>query len=74
MANGITAMTRNAETMIITGAARWTNWSADRGTMSSLVSSLNASAIGWSRPSGPTRLGPIRSWNRAATFRSSQTM
>ena len=39
--------------------------------MFSLVISLIASAIGWSRPSGPTRFGPIRSWNRAATFRSS---
>ncbi len=74
MANGMTAITRNAETITSTGAVRWTTWSAERGTMSSLVSSLMASAIGCKSPSGPTRLGPIRSWNRAATLRSSQTM
>ena len=74
MANGITAITRNAETITRIGAIRWTTWSAERGTMSSLVKSFSASAIGCKSPNGPTRLGPIRSWNRAATLRSSQTM
>src|SRR5580765_3671170 len=32
------------------------------------------SAIGWSRPAGPTRLGPIRSWIQAETRRSTQVM
>src|SRR6476659_10056185 len=59
--NGITARTRKEETRINTGAKRWTHWSADFGTMLSLVSSLMASAIGWRRPSGPTRFGPMRS-------------
>lgn len=73
-ANGTTAITRNDESSTITGAIRWTTWSADRGTIFSLMSSLSPSAIGCNRPSGPTRLGPIRSWNRAATLRSSHTM
>ena len=45
-ANGITAMTRNAETITSTGAARCTRPSASRGTRSSLVISLIASAMG----------------------------
>ncbi len=71
---GITGRTRNAETTISTGAIRWTQLSAECGTMSSFVTSLIASAIGWSSPNGPTRFGPIRSWNRPAIFRSASTM
>ncbi len=33
-----------------------------------------ASAIGWSMPCGPTRIGPSRTCTQAITFRSSSVM
>ena len=38
------------------------NASAEAGRRSSFISSLMTSANGCSNPSGPTRLGPGRSW------------
>src|SRR5215831_13283964 len=40
--------------------------------MSSLKKNLSASASGWRRPNGPTRLGPGRSWISPAPRRSTQ--
>src|SRR3989337_1080358 len=47
--------------------------SAPTGVISSLISSLMTSAIGWISPKGPSRFGPKRSWKRATTFRSTHT-
>src|SRR5690348_910830 len=44
------------------------------GFTSSLKSSFNASARGWPRPVGPTRLGPMRSCMRLMTRRSNHVM
>ena len=40
--------------------------------MSSFVTSLMASAIGWSAPWKPTLIGPMRIWIRASALRSIQ--
>src|SRR2546430_12103027 len=45
---------------ICTGASQKTSLSAFSGMMSSLMSSFTASAIGCSKPCGPTRMGPSR--------------
>ncbi len=57
---GITAHTRNDGMKISAGASMNTNFSALAGVRSSLAKSLRTSAMGWSTPRGPTRLGPIR--------------
>jgi hypothetical protein len=54
------------------GATRNRNLSAASGAVSSLLMSLSTSASDWSSPSGPTRVGPSRSWMRPENFRSSQ--
>src|SRR5436190_3764064 len=41
------------------------------GRMLSLRISFTRSAIGWSRPKGPTRFGPSRTWKRPSRRRSS---
>src|SRR6476659_6448704 len=41
------------------------------GSRLSLRMSFTRSAIGWSRPNGPTRLGPRRTWNRPSRRSSS---
>src|SRR5436190_8833692 len=41
------------------------------GMMLSLRISFTRSAIGWSRPKGPTRFGPRRTWKRPSSRRSS---
>ena len=46
--------------------------STPRGRNSSLVMSFKPSAMGWSNPNGPTRLGPTRSCTQADNLRSSQ--
>ena len=58
--NGITAHAASAGISITTGARKNSDRSACDGEMISLIISLNASAIGCSSPSGPTRLGPMR--------------
>lgn len=42
------------------------------GRMGSLMNSLIPSAIGWSRPKGPTMLGPLRDCMQLRTFRSTR--
>lgn len=42
------------------------------GFVASLVISFRPSAIGWSRPIGPTRLGPFRCCMYPRSFRSSK--
>ena len=56
--NGITATTMSVGTSRTIGARVMTQWSASSGVVSSLVISFIMSAIGWSRPKGPQRLGP----------------
>ncbi len=48
--------------------------SAEKGTMSSLVSILRPSASGCNRPHGPTRLGPNRFCMRPSTLRSTMVV
>ena len=54
-ANGIVAKMSMHGTRNTTGARLNTRRSATRGTMSSFIISFRASAIGCSRPCGPTR-------------------
>src|ERR1700674_2249011 len=58
----------------ISGAPQKISRSALSGIMSSLSSSFTASAIGCSRPCGPTRIGPSRTCMSAITLRSTSTM
>jgi hypothetical protein len=57
---GITAQAASAGAMASIGAMMKTALLELLGTMISLNSSFRPSAIGWIRPQGPTRLGPIR--------------
>src|SRR2546423_3857639 len=58
--NGTTAMTTNAATTAMYGATKNIQRSAFSGVKSSFTSNFNPSAIGWSSPHGPTRIGPKR--------------
>src|SRR6266851_5487942 len=58
--NGITAQAARAGIRVNIGATINRNLFAPVGTISSLKTSFNASAIGCSSPIGPTRLGPLR--------------
>ena len=71
--NGITANAMIAGTSTMIGASVNTHLSARTGVMSSLTNSFSTSAIGWSTPCGPTRIGPRRTWTHACTLRSSST-
>src|SRR6185369_653162 len=68
--NGITEKTMKAEATAMYGAKKKIQRSAFSGMKSSLVSSLSPSAIGWSNPHGPTRIGPRRACMKAEIFRS----
>jgi hypothetical protein len=68
--NGIATQAARAGMIAITGPSRNRPGLAAEGLMISLVSSLSASAIGCSRPSGPTRLGPWRTWIQPRNLRS----
>ncbi len=68
--NGTSASSPSAAPVAMTGARRNRNLSALSGTMSSFASSFSPSASGWSRPSGPTRIGPRRACMKADTLRS----
>ncbi len=68
--NGITAHAASAGIRITIGARKNSDLSDCDGVMISLVINLNASAIGCSSPSGPTRFGPIRIWNQPISRRS----
>ena len=69
-ANGTTAQAPSAGVSATSGAARNSRGLAARGSTVSLVSSLSTSAIGCSRPRGPTRDGPRRCWMKPSTLRS----
>ena len=69
-ANGRTAKAVSAVMVETHGANQKMALSASAGMMSSLSSSLKASAMGCSRPCGPTRMGPRRTWKSARTLRS----
>ena len=71
---GMTATEQIAATKTTSGAKKKTGLSAARGIRSSLPSSLAPSASGCSKPFGPVRVGPIRSWNDASTLRSKYVM
>src|SRR5450631_1948953 len=58
----------------ISGANQKMALSASSGIMSSLMSSFTASAMGCSKPCGPTRIGPRRACMSAMTLRSISTM
>src|SRR6266404_3925063 len=57
---GTTAMTMNAATTAMYGARKKIQRSAFSGIKSSFTSNFKPSAIGCSRPQGPTRIGPSR--------------
>ena len=68
--NGTTATTKSVGANRTIGARAITQRSASSGVVSSLVISFTRSAIGWSSPNGPQRLGPSRFWNRPSVRRS----
>src|SRR5215471_2919783 len=68
--NGRTAKEVSAVNVEMTGAIQKIERSASVGIMSSFSRSLRASAMGCSRPCGPTRMGPRRTWKSASTLRS----
>src|SRR6185369_2012084 len=68
--NGITEKTMKADATAMYGAKKKIQRSAFSGMKSSLVSSFRPSAIGWSSPHGPTRIGPSRACMNAEIFRS----
>ena len=56
--------------IVMTGPRKNRPLLAAVGTMISLKISFTASAIGCSRPSGPTRFGPGRIWVQPMALRS----
>src|SRR5687767_2891455 len=72
--NGITAHARSAGTNERMGARKKIPLFAYGGIVSSFMRFLTASAHGWARPCGPTRLGPRRSWIHAEIRRSAKVM
>ena len=68
--NGTTAQAASAGMMVMIGPRKNRPRLAAVGTMISLKISLTASAIGCSRPNGPTRFGPGRIWLQPIAFRS----
>ena len=69
---GTTTNPSRTETMMIAGARMNSVRSAKGGFQSSLVNIFTMSASGCSRPAGPTRLGPRRSWKKLSRRRSNQ--
>src|SRR4051794_34531681 len=67
---GTSAKTRSDAKREVIGAARYSTGLLPTGIMLSLRRSLSRSAIGCSRPNGPTRLGPRRTWKRPSSRRS----
>jgi hypothetical protein len=70
---GITTQAASAGMMVMIGPMMNRLGVAFAGTTISLSSSLSASAIGCSRPSGPTRFGPTRMWIQPISLRSHST-
>ena len=60
LANGTTANAVSAVNVEMHGANQNKTLSESAGIISSLSSSLRASAMGWSIPFGPVRMGPRR--------------
>src|ERR1035441_9475477 len=73
-ANGRTAKAVSPVIVETHGANQKIALSASVGMMSSLSSSLRASAMGYTNPCGPTRMGPRRTWKSASSLRSTSTM
>ncbi len=69
---GITAQVSSAGRKAITGARTNSGRYACPGYVSSFMMFFTPSATDCSRPCGPTRFGPRRSWMNAHTRRSSQ--
>ena len=67
---GTTAQAASAGMMVMIGPSTNRPLLAAVGMMISLVSSLSASAIGCSKPNGPTRLGPSRICVKPMALRS----
>src|SRR5688572_8950164 len=73
-AKGTTANVTSAGIMEIIGPSTKNSLADVPGSVSSLRMFLMPSAIGCSRPIGPTRLGPIRSCSHALTLRSASVV
>ena len=72
--NGIRPNAPIAQNSEMNGASRYSRGRAPSGTIDCLRSSLPRSAIGCSRPAGPTRFGPSRTWKRPISRRSTQVI
>ncbi len=68
--NGITAQATRLSRKVSIGASMNTTRLAPDGMIVSLTSSLRPSAIGCSRPNGPTTIGPCLSCMAPITLRS----
>ena len=68
--SGTTAQAESARIAVTSGASRKMPLFAAEGTIGSFKTNLRRSAKGWSRPNGPTTLGPRRIWTAAQIFRS----
>ena len=66
----LTAHATRLRTKVSIGASRNTTVLAPLGITVSLVKSFSPSAIGWSRPNGPTTFGPLRICIAPITLRS----
>ena len=73
-AKGITAKVTSAGKTASMGPMRKKSLADFAGSVSSLRMFLRPSAMGCSRPKGPTRLGPVRSWIHAETLRSASVV
>src|SRR5579872_4536501 len=67
---GITAQAMKATITLTSGATKKITLLAPDGTITSLSRNLTASAMVWSRPNGPTTLGPRRICTAAQILRS----
>src|ERR1017187_3893004 len=74
LANGSTENAVSAVNVEMHGANQNRALSESAGMISSLSSSLRASAMGWRSPRGPTRMGARRTWKSASTLRATSTM
>ena len=72
LAKGTTAIMSTTGASMATGTIMKTMRSAPAGVRSSFRINFTTSAIGWSMPNGPQRLGPNRLWNRPMSLRSNQ--
>ena len=68
--NGTTAHAASAGASESIGAMKKSQRFAPVGTTISLNSIFSTSAKGWSKPSGPTRFGPMRTCIQPMTLRS----